>query len=227
MDDSHESTDDLIKNKLAEFAACEDDIPGIIIIINAVDFSIRYLSKRGIEVFGLNPEEPQGIGIKYPALFLKAENPAEYSASTFELLQHDNNDEIISLFQEFRTSAQHNYSWFYVGVKVLLRNMKGNPEFLIAMAIPLNPMSEMTEKTERILNDQNERLRNQQKFLSLTKRETELLKYIALGKTNEAISTELYISAETVATHRKNIKRKLGFKSNYDCTHFAQLFNLI
>ena len=64
-------------------------------------------------------------------------------------------------------------------------------------------------------------------FDSLTKREKELLKFFALGNSNESISKELFISVETVATHRKNIKRKLGCKSNYDCTHFAQVFNII
>jgi hypothetical protein len=83
----------------------------------------------------------------------------------------------------------------------------------------------MAEKTKRILNEYNYLLRNQHIFDSLTKREKELLKFFALGNTNEAISKELFISVETVATHRKNIKRKLGCKSNYDCTYFAQVFN--
>jgi DNA-binding CsgD family transcriptional regulator len=225
--DSSASTDELIDKKIAEIAACEDDMPGIIIILNADNFGVRYLSKRGREILGVTNDELQGMGIYYHTQFLKAENPTELLPAAVESLLHNNSDEIISLYQEFRTSAQYNYSWFYAGMKVLLRNNEGIPELLIVMAIPLDPMPGMAEKTERITDDHNYLLRNQHKLHSLTKREKELLKLFAIGKTNEAISRDLFISIETVATHRKNIKRKLGCKSNYDCTHFAQLFNLI
>lgn len=227
FDDLFASTDELIEKKIAEIAACEDDMPGIIIILNADNFGVRYLSKRGREILGVTNEELQGTGIYYHTHFLKAENPTELLPAPFESLLHNNSDEIISIFQEFRTSAPYNNSWFYAGMKVLLRNNEGNPELLIVLAIPLDPMTGMYEKAGRIVEDHNYLLQNQHKFHSLTKREKELLKFFALGKTNEAISRELFISIETVATHRKNIKRKLGCKSNYDCTHFAQLFNLI
>jgi DNA-binding CsgD family transcriptional regulator len=64
-------------------------------------------------------------------------------------------------------------------------------------------------------------------FEQLTKRETEILKWIAKGLTNEAISKKLFISEETVETHRKNIKRKLNCKTTIDCSRFAAAFDLI
>ncbi len=48
----------------------------------------------------------------------------------------------------------------------------------------------------------------------LTKRERQILKLIAEGKTSEQISRRLKISKFTVDTHRKNIHKKLDIKTN-------------
>jgi DNA-binding NarL/FixJ family response regulator len=43
----------------------------------------------------------------------------------------------------------------------------------------------------------------------LTKRELEVLRYIALGLTNREIAEKLFLSFRTVNTHRANIMQKL------------------
>lgn len=48
-----------------------------------------------------------------------------------------------------------------------------------------------------------------QRFQTLTKREKEIIKLIANGKSNQEISEILIISKHSVHTHRKNIYRKL------------------
>ncbi|MDX1640611.1 MAG: response regulator transcription factor [Balneolaceae bacterium] len=53
-----------------------------------------------------------------------------------------------------------------------------------------------------------------EKSSPLTKREREILKLIARGKTSQQIAKALKISKYTVDTHRKNIHKKLGIKSN-------------
>jgi hypothetical protein len=226
-DDSDESTIEQINKKIAEITSYEDDIPGVIIIFSADDLRVRYMSKRGRDFLGLTNEELQKMGVNYHTHLLKAEDSIEYLPKLFNLLQHDNKNEIISLFQEVRPSPQYNYSWYVTGFKVLLRNSEGDPILLIGLAIPIDSMLEMAHKAQRILDENNYRHQNIHIFESLTKREKELLKFFALGNTNEAIAREVFISPETVATHGKNIKRKLSCKTNYDCTYFAQVFNLI
>jgi DNA-binding NarL/FixJ family response regulator len=56
----------------------------------------------------------------------------------------------------------------------------------------------------------------EQRFVSkydLTKREIEILRFIALAKNNKEIGSELFISEQTVGVHRKNIMRKLQVNS--------------
>ena len=61
----------------------------------------------------------------------------------------------------------------------------------------------------------------------LSERETEVLKLVALGYTNQQIAEKLYISKHTVISHRKNITSKLGIKTVSGLTVYAVLNNLI
>ena len=51
------------------------------------------------------------------------------------------------------------------------------------------------------------------KTVDLTKRETEILDYVARGYVNKEIAEALYIGTETVRTHLKNIYEKLHVRS--------------
>lgn len=59
------------------------------------------------------------------------------------------------------------------------------------------------------------------KEVPLTKREIEILKYIAEGNSNQEIANRLYISYNTVDTHRKNIMHKLSIKNTAGLVRYA------
>jgi NarL family two-component system response regulator LiaR len=56
---------------------------------------------------------------------------------------------------------------------------------------------------------------------SLTEREVEILQYMALGKTNQDIADELYLSERTVRTHVTNILAKLGLSNRTQAVLYA------
>lgn len=60
----------------------------------------------------------------------------------------------------------------------------------------------------------------------LTKRETEILGLLALGKTSVEIGEKLFISEHTVNTHRKNINKKLEIKNLTDLMKYAAVFDI-
>ena len=50
---------------------------------------------------------------------------------------------------------------------------------------------------------------------------------MAQDKTSHAIGRELFISEDTVKTHRRNIKKKIGANNHYEIVQFAQAFNIV
>jgi len=66
---------------------------------------------------------------------------------------------------------------------------------------------------------------NVQQYSSLTPREIETLKFIIKGYTNLQISTKMYVSLNTIRTHRNRIWQKLEIKHFRDCLKYESFFN--
>lgn len=62
--------------------------------------------------------------------------------------------------------------------------------------------------------------------VSLTPRETEIIRYISSGMTNQEIAQKLFLSTSTVDTHRKNILAKLNLKNTAALVRYAADNNL-
>lgn len=61
----------------------------------------------------------------------------------------------------------------------------------------------------------------------LTGREMQILLMITTGQCNKQISRHLLISPKTVSTHRQNVLRKVGVRSDVELTHFAMRHGLV
>jgi DNA-binding NarL/FixJ family response regulator len=57
--------------------------------------------------------------------------------------------------------------------------------------------------------------------ITISTREIEIIRLLAKSKTTDEISQQLFISPQTVATHRKNILRKTGVKSMIELVSLA------
>jgi DNA-binding NarL/FixJ family response regulator len=60
-----------------------------------------------------------------------------------------------------------------------------------------------------------------------TSRESEVIQLIAKGHTSRLIAEELFISVETVRTHRKNILKKAGLNSTIELYGYAITHGII
>lgn len=67
----------------------------------------------------------------------------------------------------------------------------------------------------------------QEENASLSQRELDVIRLIALGNSNREIAEELHISIHTVISHRKNVTGKLGIKSTSGLTIYAVINKLI
>jgi len=58
-------------------------------------------------------------------------------------------------------------------------------------------------------------------YIGLTDREREIIKLIAMEKTNVEIADELFVSIDTIKTHRKNLMNKLNVRSSAGLVKYA------
>lgn len=93
--------------------------------------------------------------------------------------------------------------------------------------IYINETSEsIISKIDNLFNHKQKTV-NGENAPTLSQRELDVVKLVALGLSNKEIADELNISIHTVISHRKNITTKLGVKSASGLTFYAVLNKLI
>jgi len=218
-----------ITNKIAEIHAVADDFPGIIIIHNIqADFNkVEYMSPRGLEILGISMEELSAMGDMYFQRFFNMEDANEYLPRFLELMQQNDMSKIYSYFQQVRRSPSEPWQWYSSSVKILARDEAGKPLLSVTFAVPVNPLHHLSHKTSRLLEENNFLRRHFEEFSSLTLREKEVARELALGLSAAEVSEKLHITLDTVKTHRKNIYRKLNIGTAHQLQEYARAFDLI
>ncbi|RZM27378.1 MAG: response regulator transcription factor [Pedobacter sp.] len=164
---------------------------------------------------------------QYYGTFFNAEDSADYAPKILRLLENDTDDEFCTAFQQVRVAAEADYKWHMSTSKVYIRDAKNRPLLVITLAFPIDTMHHMTAKANRLLEENNFLRKNIQGFSSLTTRERDVLRLLALGKSSTETAEVLFISQNTVDTHRKNIKQKLETSSYYELCKYARAYDLI
>src|SRR5690606_36526689 len=213
-----------IEQKLAAFAAIADELP-VYIIHDVRDFSVVYLSPKGLALLGATQEEVRQMGPAYFARFFDSDEVGFVLPAFTETLHQPGGGKWFSHFQQVRTGEGQAFEWYLSAARLFMRDVDGQPMLSLTFALQLDPNHHLAEKAERLIAENLMLKDNYQRFASLTKREKELLQYIASGETAGETSSRVFISEKTLHTHRRNIKRKLGAKSQYDIIKFAQAFN--
>ncbi|MEO6705924.1 MAG: helix-turn-helix transcriptional regulator [Ginsengibacter sp.] len=95
----------------------------------------------------------------------------------------------------------------------------------IQMEVSLEKLPFYLKKLKDLFHDQQFAQKNYRKYMLLTAREKEILNLITKGYTNRQISERLFISLHTMATHRKNILRKLDCRKIPDLIKYNVLLS--
>jgi DNA-binding CsgD family transcriptional regulator len=216
-----------IDKKINGLKQAEKDIPSIIIVHDLRDTSVVYMSERGLKILGVTLDELIAMGPDYHIHFFNAEDAKDYVPKIMGLLERNNNDEVVSVFQQVKHAENNEWRWYLSGTKIFMHDDKGAPLMTITNAIPVDAQHHMAAKAQRLLNENNFLRNNHHVFNLLSKREKEILKLIAKGFSSVQIAKSLHISEMTAITHRRNIRKKLKTETMYDITLFAQAFDLI
>jgi DNA-binding CsgD family transcriptional regulator len=216
----------IIERKISGIDKISDDIPGVVIIHLIEDLSVQYISKRGQIYLGRTLDELKLSGPAYYNYFNK-EDLDDYLPKVKELFARNKINESVSYFQQVRKDEALPWSWHFSTSKILMQNPEGNPLLSITISLPVDAEQHVNPKLERLLEEYIFFRKNKELFGSLTVREKEILRLLALSRSANEIAGELVISSHTVETHRKNLRKKLNITSSYQLNKFALAFDLI
>jgi DNA-binding CsgD family transcriptional regulator len=216
-----------IDQKIEEIRSIEKSLPAMIIVHDIRDSTVVYMSEMALRGLGVTLQELLAMGMEYHENFFNSEDAKDYVPKILGLLERNNDDEIVSFFQQVRQMPKMEWAWFLSSIKILLRDNENKPVLTLTTSIPLDAQHHIAAKSQRILDENNFLRRNLHIFSKLSVREKEVLRLLALGHSSPEISEILFISDMTATTHRRNIKEKLQAKSQYDYIRFAHAFDLI
>ena len=221
------NTERKIQKRIEEINTIAGSLPGIIVIFRMPGFTLEYMSPNGLALLGISLKEFRKYTTQeYTDKHFNPEDAKDYSPKLHAMLDK-NTDENVSFFQQVKFKDSTEWTWHMSTMKILMRDANGLPLLVINMSFKVDPLLHVTQKVDRILKENNFRRNNIQLFSQLTKRECDILKLMALGKSTLETAEELFIAIGTIETHRKNIRKKLNTNDYYKLCQFAQAFDLI
>jgi DNA-binding NarL/FixJ family response regulator len=193
--DDHQVVVEGIKSLLQN----EDTIE-IVGCANNAEKCLQYFANQSVDIILMDISLPDIDGIELTQMILEKHSKIKILAlSTF------NQGTYVRKMMEAGASGY------------LLKNA-GKHEILKAIETVFNGDNYLTFEADQALKHENEQ---QNSMPKLTKREKEVLANIAEGLTNLQISEKLFISIDTVDSHRKNLHTKLNVKNTAMLIKFA------
>ena len=199
-----------------------EDLTGIIHLYRTTDFGLKFINKNGAIDLGREKTELYDMGMAFTQLHLHPFSVAKNTEPLLEFYAQNDPNETYMFLQHFRSSISADYKLLLSTTKIF----KQDDLFLTISATP-KELGKLSKKLEKVIEQEYYVHQHFQIFKTLTSREKEILRLIASGKTSKTIGERLFISKETVSTHRKNIYRKTACKNLYELIKFAQAFDLI
>jgi DNA-binding CsgD family transcriptional regulator len=127
---------------------------------------------------------------------------------------------VFTFLQRLKPKNRKKYCWMYGNGIVLDAYNNEFPKTSLNVIMEITDQMNSENQLVAALQEIN-RLRNELRCKSLSKREKEVLKNIVSGLTDREISEKLFISPATAKTHRHKIIKKLGFKNSASLAAFA------
>lgn len=220
------SEDHLITQLIDEISAVADKLPSVVLIHKLPELEILYISDLGLKLLGKEWHEVKDVSYEeFLKEFFNEEDAKFFTPKLLELLE--GNAQFVPYFQQVRTGEGGAFTWYMSVTKVLLYDEGNKPMLLITTSMQVDPEHYFTAKAARLLEENEFLKKHYNEFATLTAREQEVLKLLALGKSATEIGDELHISAATAETHRKKIYQKLNTNNSYVLGQYARAFNLI
>src|SRR6476619_6608405 len=82
--------------KLTALRQFENDVPAVLIVHKLPEFSVLYMSRKGLEILGTTLEEIRMGNEEYHARYFNPEDAATYVPKVLGLIQRNDSNEFVS-----------------------------------------------------------------------------------------------------------------------------------
>lgn len=220
-------TQSLIRRKIAEISAVADQLPVITIIHNMpAGFTVEYMSQRGLQFLRTSLPELKAMKTDYHDRYFNPRDAAYYVPRIHQLLEQNRPDEVLTFFQQVRSAPGEEWQWYLSSIRILLRDAQNQPLLTITQTIHIDPELHLTKKVDQMLRESIFFRDHYPLYQSLSRREREVLELLGRAMTNKEIAAALYLSVNTVESHKKNLKSKLGVRDSTELLQFARAFTV-
>lgn len=209
------------------FTPTFEQIPAICIVHNLQTNEAEYMCGYGLSQFNLTFDELRAMGDEYKQKLFNQDEVLSHDERIVGLVKRNDESEIISYFQQVRLSNGNVWGLWLSSIRIFLKDTHGQPILTVMTSVPVDASQNDSNRVVRLLNEDKYVRNNIALFRTLSKRETEILILMASNQSGADIAALLFLSEDTVKTHRKNIKRKIKATSYYDVVKFAQSFGLL
>ncbi|MBR0570435.1 helix-turn-helix transcriptional regulator [Microvirga sp. STS03] len=178
------------------------------IYISDLEKGLTWCNKTNEESLGYTLEEIREMG------------GLEYMYKIVHPEDHNIPDDSITHYQNFEGAeyggvfrAKHKdekeYKWFIGWAKAFSKKGPDEVKELLCVDVDMSPRMNTDTQLVQALRD-NLKQKNKLLIKCLRKREIEVLDLVCKGFNSKEIADKLFISPNTVSTHRKHIQQKLG-----------------
>ncbi|MFD2515504.1 LuxR C-terminal-related transcriptional regulator [Pontibacter locisalis] len=190
------------------------------IYISDLEAGVIWCNRTNEETLGYTLEEIKELGgIEY---MYRIVHPDDHTVpdNSIDHYQNFNGTEYGGVFRA-KHKEQKEYKWFIGWARPFQKNGEGKVKEILCVDVDMSPQMNTGEQLVQALRD-NLKEKNKLLVKSLRKREVEVLSLICRGMSTKGIAEKLFISANTVSTHRKNIQQKLGTTNVADLVSLAK-----
>lgn len=216
-----------IADKIKDISPHLEKLPAVVTVHNIHTWYLLHMNIHGLAHLGISLPELLEMGNDYYRRYFNPEESKEYVPKILGMLERNNNDEMISYFQQVRSSENAAYKMWLSSTKVFMLGDDAKPLLTVTVTIPVDAEHNVSSKVDRLMEENNYLRINKNSFAALTHREKTILCLMALDKSSSEMAAQLFISEDTVKTHRRNIKKKINAENQYDVMKFAQAFDML
>lgn len=194
-------------------------LPGMLHLNQSEDLVLSYFNSWALERFEKSVDEILAEGFDFMLSVFEANTAELFSRSILAFVHEKDALGTHGFFQKLRFNVKRDYEWMYTSSKLF-----DDGKHLFSYSSELATIERNSTHLLKTLEDNLFLRKNFLKFQSLSKREKQILKLVADGKSSAQIAEQLFLSKLTISTHRKNISKKLELKNFGDWMKYSLAF---